>query len=213
LRVRESWKSEAEKVETGELMPLRRYGVLIGSLNRFSRDNPHHYGAYFHGKMYVNSPAGEYECAIDFSSPSGVEVRFRVVRGLNTELFLRVMSFPDGYHGLERTPESGALDYLRSQLFGAWEDNPGSGGLDILEMFLEQSERLFVFGEPYRKHRRYGMHNIHFNQGDPPGPHRDECGIWQDGGTIMQQIDGELIAFLTRFASQSLKTDENGFPI
>jgi hypothetical protein len=194
-------------------MPLRRYGVVIGSLNAFRRDNPHHYGAYFHGKIFVGTPAGEYECAIDFSSPAGVEVRFRVVRNLNAKLLSRVMALPDGYSGLARTPESGALDFVRSPLFGEWEDNPGTGGLDILEMFLAQSERLFVFGEPYRKQRRHGIHNIHFNQGDPPGPHQDECGIWQDGGTIMQQIDGELIAFLTRFASQSLRTDENGLPI
>jgi Uncharacterized conserved protein (DUF2278) len=194
-------------------MPLNRYGVVIGSLNRFERDNAHHFGAYFHGKAYVDTPAGEYECAIDFSSPSGVEVRFRVVRRLNAALFLPIMKFEDGYHSLLRTPTSGALDYIRSPLFGAWEDNPGTGGLKILEMLLPQSERLFVFGEPYRKHRRHGMHNIHYNQGDLPGPHRDECGIWQDGGTIMQQIDGELIAFLTRFASQSLVTDENGLPI
>jgi Uncharacterized conserved protein (DUF2278) len=194
-------------------MPLRRYGVVIGSLNRLERDSTRHYGAYFHGKVYLSTPTGEYECAIDFASPSGVDVRFRVVRALNAKLFSRVMALPDGYHNLARTPESGALDFVRSPLFGVWEDNPGSGGLDVLEMLLEQSERLFVFGEPFRKHRRHGMHNIHFNQGDPPGPHRDECGIWQDGGTIMQEFDGELIAFLTRFASQSLTTDENGLPI
>jgi Uncharacterized conserved protein (DUF2278) len=194
-------------------MPLQRYGVLIGTLNRFARDRPHDYGNYFHGKVYVDTPAGAYECAINFSSPSGVEVRFRVVRALNAELFSRVMALPDGYHNLRRTPESGAFDYVRSPLFGDWEDNPGARGLDILEMLLGQSERLFVFGEPYRKHRRRGMHNIHFNQGDPPGPHRNECGIWQDGGMVMQQVDGELIAFLTRFASQSLTTDENGLPI
>src|SRR5262245_19521953 len=99
-------------------MPLRRYGVVIGSLNRFSRDNPHHYGAYFHGKMYVGTPAGEYECAIDFSSPSGVDVRYRVARRLNAAHFARVIALPDGYHNLARTPDSGALDYVRSPLFG-----------------------------------------------------------------------------------------------
>jgi Uncharacterized conserved protein (DUF2278) len=194
-------------------MPLQRYGVLIGTLDRFERDSQVDYGEYFHGKIHVNTANGEYECAIDFASPSGIDVRYRVVRRLDAQLLAPILSLTDGYHKLACTPTSGALDFIRSPLFGTWVDNPNANGIDVLELLLDQSERLFIFGEPYKRNRRRGMHNIHYNQGDPPGPHRNECGIWQDGGTIMQQIDGELIAFLTRFASQSLTTDEFGLPI
>ncbi len=31
-----------------------------------------------------------------------------------------------------------------------------------------------------------GVHDIHLNQGDPPGQFQHLDGIWQDGGTIIQ---------------------------
>jgi hypothetical protein len=194
-------------------VPLQRYGVAIGTLNHFKRDSLTDYGDFYHGTIYVDTPAGYFECAVDFATPLGIEVRFRVVCGLDAQVFSRVSSLQDGYHRLARTPTSGALDYIRSPLFGPWVDSPGKDGLGVLEELLSQSRRLFVFGEPWRRRRRLGMHNIHYNQGDPPGPHRRDNGIWQDGGVVIQQNDDKLVAFLIRFATQSLTTDENGLPI
>jgi hypothetical protein len=194
-------------------VPLAKYGVVIGTLNQFKRDSLTDYGDYYHGKIYVDTPAGHYECAVDFSTPLGIEVQFRVVYGLNSKLFSRILSLPDGYHHVVKTPSSGALDYVRSPLLGLWVADPPKNGIDVLEGLLMESRRLFVFGEPYRHRRRRGMHNVHYNQGDPPGPHRRDNGIWQDGGVVMQQANGELVAFLIKFASQSLTTDENGLPI
>jgi hypothetical protein len=194
-------------------MPLQRYGVLIGTLSRFARDNPNDFGNYYHGKIYVDTPDGEYECAVDFTSPLGIDVHYRVISGLSVELFAPVSLLLNGYHNLAKTPSSGALDYARSPLIGPWIDNPENHGLDVLERCVRDSKRLFVFGEPWRHGRRRGMHNIHCNQGDPPGPHRRDNGIWQDGGTIIQRHDGDLVAFLTKFASQSLTTDDRGWPI
>jgi len=194
-------------------VPLARYGVVIGTLKRFRRDNPNHFGNYFHGKVYVTTPAGEYECAVDFASPLGVEVRYRVVLDLDDGLFSPISSLPNGYHNLPKTPVSGALDYVRSPLLAAWSDCPGNDGLDVLERLLRDCQRLFVFGEPYRRRSRLGMHDIHCNQGDPPGPHRHNNGIWQDGGIVIRRNEGDLVAFLIKFATQSLVTDENGLPI
>ncbi len=194
-------------------MPLPRYGVVIGRLRRFARDDSVNFGDYYHAKMFVASPTAEYECVIDFVSPFEIEVRYRVVRNLSQAHLSPILALPDGYHNLAKTPDSGALDFIRSSLFGPWVDNPGRDGLEVLEKLVRDSTRIFVFGEPWRHGRRRGMHSIHYNQGDPPGPHRHDNGIWQDGGTIVQREDGELIAFLTRFASQSLATDERGLAI
>lgn len=194
-------------------MPLPHYGVVIGRLKRFERDDSVDFGNYYHGKIFVDTPAGAYECAVDFVSPLEVEVRYRVVYGLDRSLLSPVLELPDGYHPLAKSPASGALDYVRSPLFGPWLDNSGEDGIVVLEELLHDSARLFVFGEPWRHGRRRGMHNIHYNQGDPPGPHRRDNGIWQDGGTIIQHKDGALDAFLTRFATQSLTTDGNGLPV
>jgi uncharacterized protein YukJ len=69
---------------------------------------------------------------------------------------------------------------------------------------------VYVFGAPYTN--GLGVHDIHMNQGDPPGIHQHDDGIWQDGGTIIEYPDGRLAAFLTKFATQSLTTDDQGLP-
>ena len=99
-----------------------------------------------------------------------------------------------------------------------WTKNNGEEALNVLEPMMESGdvEKVYVFGARFDNAQQtppQGMHDVHYNQGDPPGPHRHDNGIWQDGGTIIQGRDGELIAFLTRFATQSLTTDEHGLAI
>src|SRR3954452_4850207 len=173
-------------------MPLSRYGVVIGRLKGFRRDDAIDFGNYYHFKMYVGTPEGDYECAIDFASPYEIEVRYRVVRNLDRSLLAPILSLPPGYHLLANTPDSGALDFIRSPLFGPWVDNPSMEGSEVLEELVRDSRKVFVFGEPWRHGRRRGMHSIDFNQGDLPGPHRHDNGIWQDVGTIVERPDGEL---------------------
>ena len=73
------------------------------------------------------------------------------------------------------------------------------------------SVRIFVFGAPYTT--GLGVHDIHMNQGDPPGPFQHLDGIWQDGGVLIERPDGEIMAFLVKFATQSLHTNSQGLPI
>src|SRR5262252_6590001 len=63
-------------------MPLPAYGVLIGTLSHFTRDDPNTAGSWYHGKLYVDTPAGQYEGAVDASTPSGIKVQYRLVRHL-----------------------------------------------------------------------------------------------------------------------------------
>lgn len=219
-------------------MPLPSYGVLIGTLNRFAKEDPNNFGSWYHGKLYVDAPSGQYECAVDVSTPSGVGVEYRVVHALDRSLFAPILSLPTGWSSLAKTPTSGALDYIRSPLLrvrlgcvtaGAtwlwnlltrifeglltlhWTKSSGDNALDELERQVLGSTRVFVFGAPYTS--GLGVHDIHMNQGDPPGPFQRLDGIWQDGGTIVERPDGELVAVLTKFATQSLRTDDNGLPI
>ena len=55
--------------------------------------------------------------------------------------------------------------------------------------------------------------NVHYNQGDPPGPHQREDGIWQDGAVLIQAADGSLTVWQVKFNTQSLHTDDNGLPV
>jgi hypothetical protein len=218
-------------------MPLPSYGVLVGSLIRFAREDPNNFGSWYHGKLYIGAPAGQYECAVDVSTPSSVPVEYREVLDISPALFSSVSAFAPGWHLLARTPTSGALDYLRSPLLRGrggciavvasplvelvnamlrsprlgWIESSADNALDLLEQRLTGCHRVYVFGAPYRTGR--GVHDIHLNQGDPPGQFQHLDGIWQDGGTIIESASGQLNAFLTKFKTQSLNTNDQGLPV
>jgi len=80
-----------------------------------------------------------------------------------------------------------------------------------MESLLTVGATVYVFGAPYT--HGLGVHDIHMNQGDPPGQFQHLDGIWQDGGTVIEQPNGQLAAFLNKFETQSLSTDANGLPI
>ena len=216
---------------------LPAYGVLIGTLNHFSREDQNNFGSWYHGKIYVDTPNGQYECAVDVSTPSGIKVQYREIHGLDRSLFAPILALTNGWHLIAKTSESGALDYVRSPLFrvrigclpiiasalfnfprlilvallSSWINSTGDNALNVLEAQLTGSTRVFIFGAPYNT--GLGVHDIHMNQGDPPGQFQHLDGIWQDGGTIIERPDGELVAVLTKFETQSLRTDNNGLPI
>jgi hypothetical protein len=218
-------------------MPLDAYGVLVGTLNRFTREDRNDYGSWYHGKIYVDAPAGQYECAVDVSTPTGITVQYRVIHNLDRTMFGPDLSLSPGWHLLASTPGSGAIDYVRSEMFqirigcmgtvltwfgdflrrileglvNRWTDSTGDNALNELEAQLVGSTRVFVFGAPYTS--GLGVHDVHMNQGDPPGQFQRLDGIWQDGGTIVERPGGELVAVLTKFEPQSLHTDANGLPV
>lgn len=217
-------------------MPLPDYGVLIGTLYSFAREDPNDYGSYYHGKLKIDTPDGRYEAAVDVSTPSGVKIQFRSIQ-IDKKLFSQVAALPPGWHRLTRNSTSGAIDYIRSKMFHnfhgcltfifdpiinainiwlrdiyeAWHDSTGDNALDNLESLLTVGGTVYVFGAPYTNGN--GVHDIHMNQGDPPGPYQHLDGIWQDGGIVILRPDGTLRAFLTKFGTQSLNTDDNGLPV
>ena len=220
-------------------MPLSAYGVLIGTLDRYEREAPDNFGNYFHGFVFVNAPGGQYKCAVDVGTPSGVKVEHRQLHGLDKALFTNISSLSEGWHLLQRNSTSGALDYVRSpilnkkpsgclfvmynwfldllnKIFIKWQDSgwilsTGANALDAMETLFSDVTRIYVFGAPFTT--GLGVHDIHMNQGDPPGPFQHLDAIWQDGAVIVEHSNGQLDCFLTKFQTQSLNTDNNGLPI
>ena len=208
-------------------MPLDRYGVLVGVLHRFFRDRPDAQGRWFHVNLEVDAPAGRHRCAVDVDSKmSAVGVQWKVLAVPPTALG-PVPALPPGVHDLPRTPVSGALDYQRHPalaprpgcLLGwrarstgrAWTSGSHLQAAEALEPILVSGRRVLVFGEPFRT--GLGMHNIHQNQGDPPGSQWwDENGIWQDGATLTERADGRFDVFLSKFSTQGDRTDDAGHP-
>jgi hypothetical protein len=219
-------------------MPLNHgYGVVIGTRHHYHRDPVNDYGQYFHGNLYVSAPAGTYHCAIDVDSkflPNGVQ--WKTVE-LPASALKGIDALSNGWHLLAASPASGALDYIRNPdlrplkpgcLLGAtgiwarllgplmhdqpWKSGRSTDALAELEPLIDASQRLFVFGEPFHD-GTLGVHNIHQNQGDPPGTEWSaENGIWQDGATLAQRTDGSYAVFCNKFKTQASVTDSTGRP-
>lgn len=224
-------------------MPLNDgYGVLIGTINNYFRDDPDDFGRYYHGNLDVNAPNGVYRCAIDVDSKqSNTGVEWRTVPISRNDLN-NLLLLGQGFHNLPSTPNSGAIDYIRSPMLihsltigcnplfrlinsilplritikFSWKRGTSIQALQDLEPLVQTTQNsgllTLVFGEPFN--RGLGVHNIHQNQGDPIGSRwANENGIWQDGCTIFQQTPDLFVAFLNKFTTQSYTTDNNGHPI
>ena len=218
-------------------MPLNDgYGVVIGTIQDYYRDDPDDYGRYFHGHIKINTAGGIYQCAIDVDSKkSSVGVEWRTVPLKASELST-IIALGGGFHLLNSTSSSGAVDYIRSPMFRGrlgcllifllligkkldisktWKRGVGIDALQDLEPLVYNTKNnglnAFIFGEPFS--HGLGIHNIHQNQGDPPNtPWWNENGIWQDGCTILQQSPEEYVAFMNKFSTQAYSTDEYGHP-
>jgi len=219
-------------------LPLRDgYGVVIGSLHRYYPDPPEGYGDYYHANLDVLTPHGIYRCKIDVDGKDSAGVMWRVAELGQSDLN-GVAKLPDGWHDLDSTRHSGALDYLRSpelnpgqspsyvvvdptlelvrRALGAlhaptWRRGSTEQALADIALLLEDQTRIFVFGEPFTRGR--GVHNVHQNQGDPlDSEWSAENGIWQDGALVVRRKAGSLTAYLAKYPTQADRTDRHGHP-
>ena len=224
-------------------MPVQDYGVVIGQYDHFDRDDANHFGNFFHGHIFVRVVSGGqtllYNSAIDVKYPDGKVEYFQPAK-LDATKFANVHALADGFHSLAQTPNSGALDYVRSPLlnqplgclavfyavlsaftkknYQVWKQNVGMSVLTDLEAFLAADggiARIYVFGARYQNPNQnppQGMHDVHLNQGDPPGQFQVLDGIWQDGGVLVERPGGNLAGFFVKFVTQTLKTNDQGLP-
>jgi Uncharacterized conserved protein (DUF2278) len=95
-------------------VPLSAYGVVIGDIVSFTRDDPDGFGSWYHGHLKVSTPSGVWDSALDVATPSGLGVRYRVSYGLDLGKLGPVASLATGFHLIASTPSTGAIDYLRS---------------------------------------------------------------------------------------------------
>jgi Uncharacterized conserved protein (DUF2278) len=163
--------------------------------------------------------------------PRGIRIRALAEQG-NARSFETHMRLPNGWHHLESTSTSGALDYARSPLFvlplgclslfwgfigavfqtrlSAWNDVTGDEAGNALVAMIENSSTVFAFGAPYTTGN--GVDDVHCNQGDPPGSFQSLDDIWQDGCVVARMGDGSLSAYLGKFSTQTLNTTDAGLP-
>ena len=123
-------------------MPLSAYGVVIGDIVDFTRDDPDGFGSWYHGHLKVSTPSGNWDSALDVAVPTGLGVRYRVSYGLDLGKLGPVASLAPGFHLIASTPVTGAIDYIRSP---------------FLQDYLLTAKRIATIGMPKirsRCHRR-----------------------------------------------------------
>jgi hypothetical protein len=208
---------------------LPDYGVVVGQYVSNTRNQ----GQWLHVDLNIQAGRDPYQAAVDVNEPSGM-FQYQVFDNLDLGLFAPIMGLSDGWHHLNSDPTSGAMDYWRSPIFqkplgclflfwafwkvivgtdhGVWTDVTGDEAGNALLAMVTTSTRVFAFGAPYTQ--GLGVHDVHCNQGDPPGGQfAGANGIWQDGCVFCLKADGTLSAYLGKFSTQSQKTDNNGNPI
>jgi hypothetical protein len=207
---------------------LPAYGVVIGQYLNYTTNQ----GRWMHVDLNINAGGTTYQAAVDVNEPNGL-FQYQVFNKLDLSLFAPILALPDGWNPLQRNPTSGAIDYARSPILQrplgclavfyailnaifktnsqTWTNVTGNEAGDALVAMVTGSAKVFAFGAPYTQ--GYGVHDVHCNQGDPPGQFRPLDGIWQDGCVFVKKADGTLSAYLGKFSTQSLNTDSNGIPI
>jgi len=207
---------------------LPDYGVVIGQFVNYTTNQ----GQWLHVDLNSNAASVQYQAAVDVNEPNGL-FQYQVFNNLDLGLFAPISALRDGWHHLDSNPTSGAMDYARSPIlqrplgclalfwvvwnaifktsFQTWTNVTGNAAGDALVAMVTGSTRVFAFGAPYTTGK--GVHDVHCNQGDPPGQFRPLDGIWQEGCIFAIKADGTLSAYLGKFSTQSLNTDNNGIPI
>jgi uncharacterized protein YukJ len=187
-------------------MAIRNYGVVKG---RVVRGKPERHGHTPHFQVQVNAAGIYFRVAIDTRSKGGPDLLFYAEADFRHSFLERLVELADGFHPLAPGRESGALDYVRGSLVRREQmrplpvDLPGRDN-DLNEKIgslvdrarADPEARLYAFGgrwgpEPQRPDAEFGflpgngLHDVHMNQGNPPGRHEHDNGAWQDGALLV----------------------------
>jgi uncharacterized protein YukJ len=211
-------------------MPLRQYSVLKGrpvDLRQGSGTSPHF-------QVLVVDDTERYRIAINVQSQDGSEVLFHVNPRFDHPMLEQLAELGAGLHAVPSRPGGIALDYIRGNLLQPQQmvplpiQTPGPDndlneriGMYVQRAMADEAAMIYAFGEPWgpeaNKRDNYfgflpgrGIHDIHMNQGNPPGRFAGDNGPWQDGGLIFQ-FPGQTqwVAVFLKFATQAWHTDDS----
>jgi hypothetical protein len=172
---------------------LPDYGVVVGQYLDYTTNQ----GQWMHVDLNIQAGSLRYQAAVDVNQPNRL-FQYQVFDNLDMSLFAPIAALTDGWHHLASNPTSGAMDYARSpilqrplgclgllvalvnQIFGThyqtWTNVTGNQAGTALVTMVTGSSKVFALGAPYTT--GHGVHDVHCNQGDPPGPFRHLDGIW-----------------------------------
>lgn len=205
-------------------MSVFKYSVLKGDpqSGKLSSDSKPHY------LIEVNAGNKTYEVAVNIESTDGSEVLYFINENFTPPDTAALQSLATG---ITQLTEKGnpAIDYLRStangqpivtqaqmQLLPLPGKTASSNLKNAVIQFLNQAVAddngtLYAFGSQYSDGT--GIHDIHMNQGNPPGSFEKDNGIWQDGLLVFElPASGTWAAIFIAFQDESWNTDDKGNP-
>ena len=209
-------------------MPIANYGVFKGRpiARRLATGSSPHYQIHL-----VDDRNTHFRAAINVRSRTAPsEVMFYVKAFFVHPLTAIVQPFPRGFTALASKPNSGALDFIRGNLFPAVQmtplpidvpgpDNDLNEKLDqiIQRAMSDEDAVVYAFGQRWSDnktdnyfgfHPGNGIHDIHMNQGNV-GRFRADDGVWQDGGLLVEfPHQRQWTAIFLKFQSQAWHTDD-----
>ncbi|MCI0600437.1 MAG: DUF2278 family protein, partial [Beijerinckiaceae bacterium] len=191
-----------------------------------------------HYQIHLVDDASDWRVAVNVQSKDGSEVHYAVVPRFRHPILSALEPLPLGFHAIASAPGGLALDFIRANLADPRDfvplpvsapgpDNDLNEKIDAYAQraLADEQALIFAFGEPWgpeQKADRYfrfkpgrGIHDIHMNQGNPPGAHADSNGTWQDGGLIFYfPNQNEWAGIFLKFLSQDWHTsDTTGDPL
>ncbi len=211
-------------------MSLKHYGVLRGravdAKREDGQDTPHY-------QVHVEAAGTSFRLAVNVMSQlSPSELLFLVDENFRHPVTEKLVGLAEGFTQLPGGPGSGALDFIRSNLFNRLdmrllppsvpgEDNDLS---DRLAHYVDRARSepeavVYAFGERWgpeagKRDKIFhfalgnGVHDIHMNQGNDP-THRRDDGVWQDGGLILRfPSTDQWVGIFLAFQSQAWHTDD-----
>jgi uncharacterized protein YukJ len=212
-----------------ETLAIASYGILKGKaieVRLGAGQSPHY-------EVRIIDETTDYRIAINVKSqlaPS--EVEYVILERFEHPITALADRFPLGFTALQNKPSSGALDFIRGNLFNRslvrplpanlpGFDNDLNDKIDRIMQRAVSDEQAVVcaFGqrwgpEPGLKDKYFaflpgnGIHDIHMNQGNV-GQFVNDDGVYQDGGLLIHFPDqGEWIAAFMKFQSQAWHTDD-----
>jgi len=98
----------------------------------------------------------------------------------------------------------------KSFLAGSRQNDLNNEVVDLLNRAIADANgTIYAFGSSYADSNGVqGIHDIHMNQGNPPGNHDADNGVWQDGAIFINlPAMSTWLAVFIAFQTQSWDTD------
>lgn len=209
-------------------MPVQNYSMLKGRpiAMRLGTQKTKHY------QIEISADGEIYRIAVNVESGDGSEVEYAVKAPFKHPILDLLPGQPQGMQRVPSQPGGLALDFIRANLVqpsdfvalpisASGPDNDLNDKVDryVQRAMADENAMVYAFGAtwgPESKADNYfgfkpgqGIHDIHFNQGNPPGPFAKDNGVWQDGGLFFEFPDEKLwVAMFMKFQTQAWHSSE-----